>query len=307
MTQTRSHSGATSRNNLEAIGWAFASVLATSVMLILLRGATITLDSRFIVLVRFLITFALVLGFVLALTRHRANLRFSRPGLHVWRGLCFLVSAHLGFYALAWLELVTATVLMFTAPLFATLFGVMFHGEKVGQRRLLAMLAGFAGVLVVLRPDLGGVDPAMLAALGSAVLFAAALSMSRSLTQADGAMATVISSTGITGIGSLPIALPVADWSAAWIAAPILAGIIAAGIIRIFADIQAYSAGDAAVIAPITYLRLIFIGIGAYIVWNEVPGLSEMVGAAIIISAALYIAQREAWLNREPKIPKDAP
>lgn len=305
MTQSTSNTSTQpQRDNVRAIGWAFTSVLATSVMFLFMRGAAQTLDSRFIVFVRFFVTFALVLVFVQLWYRNRSRPRFSRPWLHVGRGLLFFVSAHLGFYALAWLELVTATVLMFTAPLFATFFAVLFNGESVGPRRLLAMIAGFCGVLVVLRPDVGAIDTAMLAALGSAVLFAAALVMSRALSDADGPIATIVSSTGITGIFSIPIAIPVADWSAAWAAAPILAALIAAGIVRVLADIRAYSTGDAAVIAPITYLRLIFVGLGGYVIWGEIPGKNEMIGAFIIIGAALYIAQREARHQRRTNAPK---
>lgn len=300
MSNARSRSAPSpeTRDNVGAIGWALISVASTSGLFLLMRAATLTVDFRFAVFLRFTATFALAVLFVALFAGYRRTVRFSRPELHLARGFFFFVSAHLGIYAIAELELVTATVLMFTAPLFATLFSVIFNGERVGPRRLGAVAVGFLGVLIVLRPDVGGVEPAMASALGSAVLFAAALVMGRNVARNDGPLATLISAAGITAVCSVPLAWPVADWQAAEAAAGILAAMVLAGIVRMLADIRAYASGDAAVIAPVTYLRLVLVGIGGYLIWSEVPDAAELAGAAIIAGSALYVARREARLKR---------
>ena len=284
------------------MGWALLSVVATSALFFLMRGATESLDSRYVVLLRFAGTFAIAAPLFVALPPARRTLRLSRPRLHLMRGLLFFVSAHLGIYAIAHLELVTATILMFTAPLFATLLGATLLGQPVGARRIAALATGFVGVVIVLRPTGAPTgDPtvwAMAAALGSAVLFAGALIMSRSVSAADGPLSTLLTSSGLTALASIPLAAPVILWPLPGTTLLLLLAMILTGMVRMFADIRAYSAGDAAVIAPIVYLRLVFVAIGGYLIWGEIPKGNDLIGAAVIICAALYIAQREARLRK---------
>ena len=190
------------------------------------------------------------------MARLRAGIQFTRPSVHILRGLGFFGSTHLGFYAIAHLELVTVTVLFFTAPIFAAVLSALFAGERIGPRRVAAILAGFCGVLVVLRPDTGAIDLATFAAIGSSLMFAATLILSRQLSDADGSMSVLFSSVGLTAILSVPLAVPVAEMPGSMIVWSMIGILIAAGAVRSFADIRAYSVGDAAVIAPIIYIRL---------------------------------------------------
>ena len=285
-------------DNLTAMGWALVSVLATSALIIATRASTDLLDPRFVVFVRFAGTVLIAAPLFVAIPASRKTLRISRPWLHLSRGVLFFVSSHLGFYAIAHLELVTATILMFTAPLFATLLGATFLGQTVGPRRLGAIAVGFLGITLILRPGLQPFEIAMLCAVGSAATFAGALILSRAVSSADGPYTTILTSALITALASIPVALPVATWPLNGATLLVLLAMIVAGMVRMFSDIRSYSLGDAAVIAPIVYLRLVLIAIGGYLIWDEVPTLWDVIGASIIISAALYIAHREARLSR---------
>lgn len=285
-------------DNVRAISWMMLSVLGSSAMTIAVRQVSLELDPSMVTFLRFSITAALLLAWLILSRTARQGLQFSRPWMHVSRGLCMGFSALTGFYAIANLELVTVTVLFFAAPIFATVFAGFVHGEHAGPRRLAAVGIGFLGVLVVLRPGIDSIQPAMLSALCSSVLFALALVQSRAVAQADGSFSALFSSVTITALVSVPFAIPVwqiPTMGITWIAA---AALVLTGILRLFADIQAYRFGEAASLAPMTYLRLVLIGGGGYLIYGEVPDSTAVIGAAIIIGAAIYIARREARIRK---------
>ena len=288
----------TPRDNPLGMAWGMFSMVMASTMAVAVRGVTLELDSRTAVLLRSGIALLALTVALVLIKSLRQKLTFSVPMGHIIRGVLMAISMHLGFYTIANIPLATATELFFTAPIFATLFAALFQGEKVGPRRLGAVAAGFIGALVILRPGLGPVHPAFLTGIGSAIRFAAALSLSRRVATADGAFAATFSSIVITFLISLPLvqgsfALPSQTWT--WVA---LLTLVVAGTLRNFADIEAYRLGEAAILAPLAYLRLILIGLAGYVLFDETIDGPTALGAVIIISATLYIAHRQAQLNR---------
>ncbi len=286
-------------DNLRAIAWLLLSVLASSAMTIAVRLVSFDLDPRMIVLLRFAITALILAGAILASPKLRNKLRFSNPKLHLTRGLCMAVSTHLGFYAIANMELVTVTVLFFMVPIFATGLSMMFNAEKAGPRRLTAIAISFLGVLLILKPGYQPLELGVFAALLSSILFAFALINSRRLASADGPFSVLVSSVVITTALSIPLAIPVWELPQSSHIWGIVAVLVATGLIRLISDIQAYRLGEASVLAPITYLRLLFIGAAAYVMFDEVPDGLAILGTIIIIGSALYIAQREARLKKQ--------
>lgn len=285
-------------DNVKAISWILFSVTASSAMTIAVRQSSLEIDTRMVVFLRFTMATILLAAFYIWSRGPVGHLKFSRPVLHLVRGVLMAVSTHLGFYSVANLELVTATVLFFCAPIFATIFAGWIHGERAGPRRRVAVVIGFLGVLVVLRPGVDALDPVMLSALGSAILFGLALVLSRPLAVTDGSFSTLFSTTVVTAIFTIPLAIPV--WQlptepVTWIA---IVAIVVTGISRMIGDLQAYRYGEAASLAPISYLRLILIGAAAYFIYCEVPDGTALVGAAVIVGAAIYIARREAILKK---------
>lgn len=285
--------------NLRGIGWLMFSVVTASAMSIAVRELSAALDSRMIVFLRGGVL-TLVIGVLAFHPGFRAQLRFSRIGMHLARGTVIAASTHLGYYTLTKLPIATATVLFFTAPIFATVLSVFVHGERVGPRRIAAVAAGFLGAVIILRPGFAGFHPAMLTALGSSALFAVALVTSRGLAQADGPIATFASANVMMAVLSLPIAAPVLALPATPYMIAIAAVLMLTAASRSFADIQAYRYAEAAVLAPLTYLRLVILGVAGYVLWDEVPDLPTLVGAAVIIGASLYIARREAMQRGRP-------
>ena len=267
-------------------------------MAISVRGASLSLDSRMVVLLRASITLAVLVAGVIPFTRLRRQLSFTRPSLHISRGVMIGLSVQLGFYTMAKIPLATATVLFFMAPIFATILSVIIRKEKVGPRRVIAILLGFFGALVIIRPGFEAIHPAMLAALASSLLFAGALIQSREIAQADGSFSALLSSVAITTLLSIPLAIPVFAIPSGSIAWSFVALMVATGAARNIADIEAYRHAEAAILAPFTYLRVVLIGVAAYLVFDEIPDRFTLIGAVVIITAILYIAQREHRLKR---------
>ncbi|WP_161860507.1 DMT family transporter [Algicella marina] len=282
------------RDNLRGIAWILFSVLAASGMSVAVRELSGGLDSRMIVLLRATLSSAAILALLATLPRLRASLRFTRPATHITRGLLIALSTHLGFYTLAEIPLATAAILFFTAPIFATILAGPLLGEHVGPRRWAAVAAGFAGALIILRPGVGDLHPAMLAALGSSAFFAIALLQSRGLAEADGPFSAFTSSVIITALATLPFmsggwGLPPTGF--AWAITGLL---VITGAARGIADIQAYRHGEASILGPITYLRLVLVGLAGYLFYGEIIDGPTLIGAAIIIASTLYISQRAA-------------
>lgn len=289
-------------DNIKAISWILLSVLVTSIMTISVRLVSFELHPSMIVFLRFGITTLCLVAAILAAPRLRATLTFSRPGIHLLRGICMGVASILGFYAIAHMELVTVTVIFFMVPIFATILAMLINGEKAGPRRLAAVAVSFLGVLLVLRPGYEPITIATIAAVLSSLLISFAFVLSRRVVLADGPLSGILSSAVITTLVSLPVAIPVwklPDTATLW---AIVLVLVITGSLRLLADIQAYRFGEASALAPFTYLRLIFIGAAAYFMFNELPDTWALLGSAIIIAAALYIAHREAMLKKQSSI-----
>ncbi len=285
-------------NNRLGTIWILISVSFASVMSILVKELGQTFDSRSLVLFRAgLLTIFLCLP-VVAIPAFRRRLYFSKPYLHIFRGLLIAFSTHLGFFTLTVLPIATTVVLFFTAPIFATILSIFINKERVGLRRWLAVIIGFFGVLIVLQPGFEGSYTAMFAALLSSFLFALALAFSRNIVSADGSLSAYISSVLITFVISLPLAHPVLEnievHLSFYITIVLILFLAITSFLRGIGDIQAYHYGEAAVLAPFTYLRLIIVGTFGYFIWGEIPNNFTLLGAFIIICAAIYIGQREA-------------
>ena len=124
-----------------------------------------------------------------------------------------------------------------------------------------------------------------------------ALTMSRNLSNADGPLSTYFSSVVIMVIVSIPIAAPamsLPSLNITWIA---MFALVITSTTRGIGDIEAYRHADAALLTPVTYLRLVFIGIAAYAFFDETPDTATLIGATVIIAATLYITARERALK----------
>lgn len=231
-----------------------------------------------------------------------SSLRTTVPHLHFFRVVAGTSAMMTGFYALTHLPLAMATAAIFTKPLFMIFIAMILLGEKVRWRRLSATLVGFVGVLVMVRPDREGIDPAMLVALSQALFMALAVGMVKLIPRHESARTILfyfaVFSTMITAI---PAAIV---WQ--WPTLTQLALLFAMGAIGIAsqaATVRAFRTGEATIMSPLEYTRLLFATIVGMLFFAEQPTIDLLIGGLIVVVSTLYIARREAKLGK----PQDSP
>ncbi len=203
-----------------------------------------------------------------------------------------------GFWAIVNLPLAEAVALSYSSPLFVTIGAVLFLGEVVRRRRWSAVLAGFIGVLVIVRPGSAAFTAGSLVALLAAGLTGAVTISIKSLTGSEPADRIVLLTTLLWVPLSLPAALPVWQWPHAeiwpWL---VLSGALGTG--AHYCWTRALHLADVSVLAPFSYLQLLIVAVLAWWIFGEDVDRWTAFGAAIIIGASLYIAQREHSLSRQ--------
>ena len=251
-----------------------------------------------------------------------AILRTDRPGLHLLRGLLVVVANMCFFTALAVIPLADATALFFAAPLFITVLSIPLLGEKVGFRRLAAVLVGFAGVVIMLRPGGGLPDGApdrvvLLLPVIGALAYALMQILTRRLGISSKASAMAVYIQGSFILVSLGFWLVAGDGRfASGVENPSIEFLLRAWrwpaeedrLLFLFLGVnsavigyalsQAYRSADAATVAPFEYVALPLAIMWGWLIWGELPGLEVVLGSAFIVGAGLYVFLRERQRNR---------
>jgi len=225
-----------------------------------------------------------------------AGLRTQRPLQHAMRSLIGLAAVTSFFYAYSQMPLANVIAIGFAAPMFMTALSVPLLGEVVGPRRWTAVLVGFAGVLIMVRPDSGVFAGAAAIALAGTVFYALAMIFVRKLVRTESSTAIVfyftLTCTVISG-AFMPF-LWVAPDAQGWLML-ITVGLI--GGLAQMAMTNALRLADLSVVAPFDYTALIWTtGLG-YLIWSEIPGAHVWLGVAIVIASGVYILYREARLG----------
>ena len=224
-------------------------------------------------------------------------LKSERPGAHFLRGFFGATSLVAGIFAVHHMRLADATVLTFTIPLWSILFAALFLGEKIRLRRSLATAVGFAGVLIMVKPQ-AGIEPAALVALLAAILATGAITTMKSLTRTEPTERIVFY---FLFYGTIFLGMPaiyyfqmpnLAEWG--WL---VLLGML--GSCGQYFLTRAYGAGEMTIIAPFDFTRIIIAGLLGYFIFNELPDTWGLVGAAVIMSSCAYIVRREAMIRKE--------
>lgn len=222
-----------------------------------------------------------------------------RPALQIMRGLFGILSSTLYFTALVSTSLATAAAISFTAPLVVTALSVPLLAEKVGAHRWGAVLAGFAGALIIIRPGAGdGAQWGALMLVGSACCTAMYQIFTRKLAGQDRAETTNIWS-GLVGAAAIVFLVPYV-WETPtepwlWVLSLSLGVIGGTGH---FLLTKAFERGPAALLSPFNYLQLLGATATGYVLYRQLPDAWTWVGAATIVAAGLYIAFRENLRRR---------
>ncbi|HLJ18554.1 MAG TPA: DMT family transporter [Stellaceae bacterium] len=225
----------------------------------------------------------------------RAALRTRRPLTQAGRAGIGLVSMVGFFYAFRVMPLADVFGIAFSAPIFVTALSVPMLGETVGIRRWSAVVVGFVGVLVMLRPDTGVFASASWIALFATILYALGQIFVRDLTKTETTACIVFYVTLTTTIVS-GLAMPFLWVTPSLRDAPLLAAVGILGGVAQLAFTRAFRFAPAAVISPFDYTGLLYASVIGYYVWGDIPTATFLVGAAIVIASGLYILYRETKL-----------
>ncbi|MFQ5784626.1 MAG: DMT family transporter [Alphaproteobacteria bacterium] len=251
--------------------------------------------------IRYFLGLALLAPVILRLGRGR--LFSGRLGLHVLRGLVHGGGVMLWFYAMARIPIAEVTALGFTAPIFTTLGAALFLGERLRLRRIAAVLAGFGGALVILRPGFEVVSAGAVAQLVAAPLFASSFLIAKKLTETESSASIVAHMAIFVTLALLPPALlvwrtPTAEEMLWLFATAVLA------TLGHYTLTQAFRAAEITVTQPVAFLQLVWATLLGLYLFGEVPDIWTWAGGALIVGSATYIAHRETLRKgrAEPKI-----
>ena len=222
----------------------------------------------------------------------------DRLGFHALRGLVHGGGVILWFLAMSRIPISEVTALGFTTPIFITLGAAIFLGERLKPYRVAAVLLGFIGALLILRPGLRVIDIGALAQLGAAPLFACSYLMAKSATRREASSMIVIL---LSVFCTLTLALPaLMVWRT-----PTLEELLLLGLTALLATsghycmTRALEAAEVSAVQPFTFLQLVWATILGLILFDAHPDVWIWIGGAVIVASATWMAQQEVRSIRQ--------
>jgi len=216
----------------------------------------------------------------------------DKPKLQLIRGLILLTANISFFYSISVISLPKALTLAFVAPLVVTAFSPFFLGESVGYRRWAAVIIGFIGSLVVIRPGFLEINLASLAALGTGIMYGFYLIITRKLSTSDNPLLTLLL-TGVVGAIIATTFMPFVWVSPTFNQWSIMAAIGLFACIGHLFIILSLKYADASKLAPFSYFEIVTNIIIAYYFFGDFPDSWTFLGLFIIVLSGIYISRRE--------------
>jgi len=213
------------------------------------------------------------------------------------RAVCVIASSFLFVSGLVYLPLADAIAAAFTGPLFITAMAPIMLGERVGWRRWVAVIAGFAGVLFMVRPGTEAMQWAILFPLGAALFGGMRDLITRRISRSETSVAVLFVTTSVVmlaGLCTAPFGWDTLSLSHLWTFAG--SGLLVA--CSHYLMIEAFRLGEAAMVAPFKYSSVLWGVLFGFLLFGDLPDMWTLAGAAIVIAAGLYILRREMQLRR---------
>lgn len=225
--------------------------------------------------------------------RGLGEFRSNRPWIQVLRALTLLGSTVFNFLALRYLPITLTIAMFFAMPIVVTLLSIPILGERVGLRRFLAVLTGFIGVLVIVQPWGAQFHWAVFLSIGALFSASTYFVLTRLLAGIDNNSTSQLWTNGLATLALAPIALQNAVWPENTLNMLVFLFIgFLGGVGHILATL-AFRFAQASVLAPVTYVQVIYATAAGYLVFNTLPTIWTAIGTAIIIASGVYIWQRE--------------
>lgn len=283
------------RRGIAAMLTAMALLIGNDV---LIKLASPVVGTGEIILVRGLVASGCLFAFA-AIRRELNQWATLLQPMVVVRILCEVGATVLFLIALFQMPIGQVTAIMQFSPLVATAGSAVFLGEEVGWRRWLATLAGFCGVLLIVKPGLAGFDWASLYVLGAVGFVAVRDLCTRRIRPGTSSLMTTLATAGAVTLLGAVMALG-EPWAA--LAARELGLLAGAGLFIMcsyFLVVVAMRSGDVSIISAYRYSIVIWATLAGYLVWGEVPDLWSVLGIAVLVATGIYTFRREARLKRQ--------
>jgi len=249
-----------------------------------------------VVFARFAVMFAIVL--IVLRGRVPVLLRTRHPVLHLARSAAQFGATGLFFLSLTHIGLAEATALTDINPVLIALGAAVFLGEKLGPRRVAAIIVSLIGALIVIRPGLGVFSPWALLPLGAAVCYTANALITRLLGPRESVWTPMLYGSlfgSLAGALTLPaVWVPVAVGDM-----PLFLAVSALGTAAQLCIIRSFSITEASVVAPFAYLGIVFATVWGIVLYGEWPDTMTLLGALVIVTAGLYVWHRETLAVRK--------
>ncbi len=279
-------------DNIKGILWA---LLATGMYAIVAAMAKVAVNEYHVLQILFFRQIIVFLSSLPSIAKDfPQSLKTKHPGIHSLRLTGAFVALSCGIWAVAILPLTTAITLSFAQVFFVALIALNFMGENVGKHRIGAIVIGFIGVVIVMRPGVEGIVDVhafipVLGALGAAM----AMTSVRKLSQTESTATLLVYQALFVGVlAGVPL-----YWL--WVTPDLtdtlfllVMGILAAAANWI--GVKALRLGEVSVIGNIQYMQLVYAAILGFFLFNEIPDIYTVTGAVVIIGPSIYIFHREA-------------
>ena len=279
---------------LRAAVWMIGAILALTSMAVTGRMVLGELDTFEVMLYRSLIGVVLMTA-VVSLGPGLGSVHTRRPGLHLLRNASHFAGQNLWFFSLTLIPLSTVFALEFTSPIWVMVLAGLFLGERLTTTRIIALAAGFAGVLLVVRPGTGGDPLGLLTAALAAIGFAGSMVATRSLTATESVLTILFWLTVTQAVFGLVFAGFDGDiaWPSpgAW---PAVAAIGFAGVAAHYCLTTALSLAPATIVVPIDFARLPLAAILGAALYREPVDLFVVAGALLIFGGNYLNIWRES-------------
>ncbi len=280
------------RNRLVGIGFASTAYLCFATLDTCAKVLVASLPVIEIVWLRFAVH-SVIMAVPLARTGGLRLREVHRPWLQLLRALMLPTMTGLNFWALQYLQLAETGAVQFAVPILVALFAAWLLAERLDAGRWIAVLVGFAGVLVIVRPGTQGFHPAILIALVNAVIYALFSLLSRRLAATDPPSVTnMLSALGAT-LMIAPFALSVWTTPDTLLQWALILVMGTAGGLGHLSYAQAHRYAPASTIAPFMYQQIIYMILFGWLVFGDLPSAAVVLGAAIVVASGLYLLWRE--------------
>ena len=286
-------------DNIKGILWALIATAMFAIVAAMAKVAVADYHVLQILFFRQIVVFLSALPSIFKTFPH--SLKTHYPAIHTTRLIGAFVALSCGIWAVAVLPLTTAITLGFAQVFFVALLALSFLNEPVGIHRIAAVILGFIGVVIVMRPGVEGIiDIHTLIPILGALGAAGAIISVRKLSQTESTATLLIYQALFVGVlAGIPL-----FWL--WVT-PDLAGVLfllamgALATVGQWVGVKALRLGEASVVGNIEYIKLVYAAILGFLLFGEVPDIYTITGAAIIVGASIYIFHRETLQKKRNK------